>query len=98
MDAEGAGYLSDALKVNMTLKSLKCAATLYCVCVCVCVCKGFQKRQRPLTLRGCAFICSLDHNFVRAEGAGYISDMLKVNSALKELRLASHAHIGLLFV
>ena len=37
MDAEGAGYLSDALKVNKTLKSLKCAATLSHVYLCVCV-------------------------------------------------------------
>ena len=37
MGAEGAGYLSDALKVNKTLKSLKCAATLSHVYLCVCV-------------------------------------------------------------
>ena len=89
--AKGIIKLSEALKVNATLTSLKCASPPAPA--------RFGNCQQPLTLL-LTPVCSLDSNNLcgldyrgrgtyTAEGIIQLSDALKVNATLTSLRCAS---------
>ena len=79
MKAEGAKHLSEALKANSSLKELKCAASPPESC-----------SQQPLTPR-LRLPRSLWNNSIGAEGAKHLSEALKTNSTLKDLKCAAPA-------
>ena len=75
--------MAEALKVNATLKSLKCAAPLTCP-----IWKVSAAADTLLTL--CALpICSVTMNDIGPTGAKYFAEALEVNTTLKELRCAT---------
>ena len=84
MGDEGAASLAEALKVNTTLQSTRCASKAL-------VLAFAHKRQRPLTLNAIfvGIIHSLNGNQMKAEGAAFLAEALEVNTTLQSIRCAS---------
>ena len=86
---QGGAILAEALKGNTTLTSLECAS-MPCTCHMRKVLGLVDQRQQPLTLVGqhmsCALLGSLGGNKLGPEGGAALSEGLKGNTTLTELK------------
>ena len=76
--ADGIIAISEMLKVNSTLQSIRCA---FCA-------RFLAKRQQPVTNLCLTLVRSMHDNNMGAEGAKHFADALVVNQSITSLKCA----------